>query len=351
MSEVDRLEREAEAARARLVANLSRLNSNDQLSQVRTRVTADVMDAKDELISSARGMAQDRVDDVIEGVRARIAANPGAVLAIGAGLAWRLYRHPPVATILVGAGLVALMRTDPQHPAPGADLAARAAGLAEDAYDRAERWRATDPVGRAKAYAQDTRDELVDHARDARDQVVDTARSVRDKVVGASEDAREALDDAKVTAANRLSVVAGDVTEAGIIASDAAGAWRDDATEAGQDALDDAAEWGDRTRSRAARRLRQAGRTADRWAYEGRRLYADGRRMASDALPERARDRYLLGAAALALVAAVGVAAQRRGDDDEELAPFRQPHRPYGPGPAERAGMRRKLPPVEEEEV
>ena len=32
-------------------------------------------------------------------------------MAIGAGLAWRLLRHPPIATALIGAGLFSLLRT------------------------------------------------------------------------------------------------------------------------------------------------------------------------------------------------------------------------------------------------
>ena len=35
--------------------------------------------------------------------------NPFAVALIGAGIAWRLYKKPPVTTLLVGAGLASLM--------------------------------------------------------------------------------------------------------------------------------------------------------------------------------------------------------------------------------------------------
>src|SRR6185437_14414318 len=40
-------------------------------------------------------------------------ANPSAALAIGAGLAWRLVKHPPLATALIGAGVLSLWRTTP----------------------------------------------------------------------------------------------------------------------------------------------------------------------------------------------------------------------------------------------
>lgn len=46
-------------------------------------------------------------------VKARAAANPSAVLAISAGIAWRLLKDPPVATALIGAGVLGLWRARP----------------------------------------------------------------------------------------------------------------------------------------------------------------------------------------------------------------------------------------------
>jgi hypothetical protein len=37
-------------------------------------------------------------------VKARAAANPAAVIAIGAGLAWRLLQRSPIASALIGVG-------------------------------------------------------------------------------------------------------------------------------------------------------------------------------------------------------------------------------------------------------
>ena len=42
----------------------------------------------------------------------RALANPLGLLLIGAGIGWRLYRHPPVATLLVGTGIAMLMKGD-----------------------------------------------------------------------------------------------------------------------------------------------------------------------------------------------------------------------------------------------
>src|SRR4029450_14055418 len=60
-----------------------------------------------ELKSNAKSAVQRAIDDLKE----RAAANPSAALAIGAGLGWRLIKHPPIATALIGAGVLSLWRT------------------------------------------------------------------------------------------------------------------------------------------------------------------------------------------------------------------------------------------------
>ena len=50
---------------------------------------------------------------ILDDLKARTAANPSAALAIGAGIAWRLMKHPPIATALIGAGMLSLWRTTP----------------------------------------------------------------------------------------------------------------------------------------------------------------------------------------------------------------------------------------------
>ncbi len=251
--ELDRLEREAEAARSRLVGGLARLRSNDQLSQVRQRLSSEVTQGKGELVNRVKDTTRERADGVMAEIKARVAANPGAALAIGAGLAWRLYRHPPVTTMLVGAGLMALMRTDPNRPAAGAHLAARAVDLAGSARGKVEEWRAGDTGGG-----------IGEKVQAARERVGEVAESAREQVAALTETAHERFDE-----------------------------WR---SEAGPT---------------ARRRIREAARTADQWTAAGQRAVAR-------AMPESSRDRYLLGVAALALAAAVGVAGQRRMAEDEE---------------------------------
>jgi hypothetical protein len=60
---------------------------------------------KDEALERARDASRETVRNVTEDLKQRAMNNPAAVALIGAGIGWRLYKHPPIATLLVGAGL------------------------------------------------------------------------------------------------------------------------------------------------------------------------------------------------------------------------------------------------------
>ncbi len=92
------LERDVEQARERFLSHLSVLSTPAAYSEFK-------QDLKDEARVTVRGILLD--------VKGRAAANPAATLAVGAGLTWRLLRHPPIATALIGAGLYSLWRTAP----------------------------------------------------------------------------------------------------------------------------------------------------------------------------------------------------------------------------------------------
>ena len=70
-------------------------------------------ETKDELVDKTKEAAKDGAQRFLTELKERAAANPVAALAIGAGLAWRLVHRPPVATLLVGMGVVGLLRTSP----------------------------------------------------------------------------------------------------------------------------------------------------------------------------------------------------------------------------------------------
>jgi len=94
-------EREVERSRAKLTQDLAVLCSSDTFAAF-----------TDDLKKEAVGMK----DAYWEKLKARAAANPAAVIAIGAGLAWRLIQRPPIASALIGVGLFSLWKTEPKSP-------------------------------------------------------------------------------------------------------------------------------------------------------------------------------------------------------------------------------------------
>jgi hypothetical protein len=136
--DLDQLERDLQETRERLARDLDRLRSTETISGFKADLLAQVSEAKDDLVGKAKASVTVGMQDLLGEVKARAAANPAAALALGAGLAWRLLHRPPIASALVGLGLIALWRTNPQNPAPGADLAARSAELFKTARAKAE---------------------------------------------------------------------------------------------------------------------------------------------------------------------------------------------------------------------
>jgi len=230
-------------------------------------------------------------------------------LAIGAGLAWRLVHRPPIATLLVGMGVVGLLRTSParnlepymgfhdedprllsRYGASEPGLAARAGELADVVKDKVQDWSA-DAGDAARATATQVAEATTAVAerasralRDVRDVARDAAENVGEHATAAAERAADGLHDARNTAR---------ITAAGV--SDKAAAVAGQASQAVQDASDTVRE--------------TVAHMADRAAVVGQQASA----RLHDAMPDREhRDTYLLGAAALAVAAAVGVAYQRR---------------------------------------
>src|SRR2546421_4851893 len=235
-AELNALEREVELTRARFASDLARLRAPHNLAEFKEDLWAQARETK---------------DGVLAEVKARASANPLAVMALAAGVGWRLFHRPPIATLLVGLGLVGLLRTSPSH----ADY-----DRAEDVFDPEEwRSRAIGFADAAKQKVQDWSAQASQAAHEAKTQVADTAASVAerasDMVRNTGDSAREVLRGTGDTARDRLTRLA-----------------------------DDAASGS----HQASARLRAAMTDRDD------------------------RDTILLGAAALAVAAAVGIAFQRR---------------------------------------
>jgi hypothetical protein len=246
------LERDVELARTKFADDLARIRSPTTLARFKDDLWVEARETKDEWVGKGKEAAKDAAYRLVTDLKERAAANPAAALAIGAGVAWRLFHRPPIATALVGIGLFTLLRATPsqrsaepyvglhdEDPRPeyraDTGLAAQTAELGEVAQHKVQEW---------SAQAGDT-------ARQTATQLADAAASAGERAAAGLHDARDAVRDTVTDIADKASSVA----------------------------------------TRASEKLQ-------------------------DAIPSRDdRDAYLLGAAALAVAAAVGIAYQRRAHD------------------------------------
>ena len=139
-TELDRLEGDIRDARRRLKSDLEILRAPETFSSFKEEVLDEARQSRDGIVANVKEAATDRA-----------AANPVAVGAIAAGVAWRILRKPPITTMLVGYGLISLWRTKPGQPAPGAETVYRAADMAIEAKEQVEQWgsEARDAIVRA----------------------------------------------------------------------------------------------------------------------------------------------------------------------------------------------------------
>jgi vacuolar-type H+-ATPase subunit H len=186
-AELDALEREVEATRAKFAADVGRLRDPRSYRLLKDDLLAEAKQTKDELLDKAKNVASDVAQDLLKQVKEKAIANPAATAAIGAGLAWRLFTRPPIASILVGLGLVSLWRTMP--PEPPRSLKDAVWGWAEGADDLQERasdlqrgvaQQVQDIAHQARATFHDAQD-VVEHAAEgARAQAEKAASVVQD---------------------------------------------------------------------------------------------------------------------------------------------------------------------------
>ncbi len=149
--ELDRLEGDVRDARRRLKSDLEVLRAPETFSSFKEDVIGEARQSRDEIVADVKEAAANRAERLVADIKARAAANPVAVGAIAAGVAWRILRKPPITTMLVGYGLISLWRTKPGQPAPGAETVYRAADMAIEAKEQVEQWgsEAGDVIARA----------------------------------------------------------------------------------------------------------------------------------------------------------------------------------------------------------
>lgn len=313
------LEGEAEAARAKLAADLAVLRSPSTYAEFKDGLKQEAMDARDAVVDSVRSNMKSTAESWIDDIKAKAAANPGAALLIGAGVAWRLLRNPPIATALVGAGLFSLLRTSPQ---PGARH------MSDEEYIEQAKYRLREQASDLAVSAKEHATDLAGTAKEGALGFVDSARAQMHDVRDATK-ARAAslIDGAKDRASDLTEGAKTQVADWQDFAQSKTQEWRDAATAATQElrseasgqvagvalstagALDDAADAVVETRDRAKRRIAAA---ADYTATAASNGYAAVQRTARDAVSEQGRDKLLLGAAGIAVTAALTLALQRR---------------------------------------
>lgn len=273
------LEHDVEIARSKLARDLSTLRSPDTYSEFTSTLKSEATSAKDEMLEKAKTSVQSTVQSIVEDLKAKAAANPVAALAIGAGIAWRLIQHPPIATALVGAGLFSLLRTN-----------------------------APRTYGRTNAdYIEEAKERL-------RAQATDVAADIKERAQHAlevgSERVAEMTAAAKEQAAHALQAATGQV-------GDAYDAAKQRVQELGGQAASTVEGATSRVRQQTASLGRQASDRINELRHSAVQAQADASQRLNDfsttvqnAAPDR--DSFLVGAASVAVVAALGIACQRR---------------------------------------
>ena len=282
------LEREVEAARAKLAGDLSTLRSPTTYSEFTSGLKNEALDVKDALVDKAKSSVQSTIEGLVDDLKARAAANPAAALAIGAGIAWRLIQRPPIATALVGAGLYSLFRTSPTQPRP----------------------RTTE------GYLSQAKDRLGEQASDF-------AESVKDRAMAIGEAATEKTAEIAATVKDRAMAIGETVTEKATelagAAKDQAQHWSDevrssvrrvagDATKAAGNATATFEEMRHSSMQAAERAASRATAISDEWLGTVQEVAGN----------QESRDNFLLGAAGVAVIAALSIACQRRLNETTE---------------------------------
>lgn len=264
---IGELERDVEQARARVAADLARLRAPETFDSAKQGVMDAANGYKDEAIGAVRERVTTATQDFLDTMKAKVAANPAAALAIAAGVGWRLYRHPPIASLLIGAGVAALMRTDPDD-------------------DSLTPRRLAQTVGERAAALKDRASEQIAELTES------ATGAAQDKLHEWSAAAERAYDEIS----DKISDKVADVKEAASHVGTA------------------------RTHTRT--------RTASPMVHGADSTYRPGYGpLVVDEEADKRRDAYLLGLAALALGAAVGVARHRREEEEIVYRPEPLPAR------------------------
>ena len=143
-------------------------------------VPTEVRSSKDEWIDQGKAIATDRMRQVVDDLKSRVAANPLAAAAIGAGLLWHLSRRPPITSLLIGAGVFGLLRSDPRQPSAIEPWVSRARDAGEVASEKVSQWNSA--ARNAGEAASEKVSQWSSAARDAATQVTATGSVAKENV-------------------------------------------------------------------------------------------------------------------------------------------------------------------------
>jgi len=296
------LERDVEAARAKLAGDLSTLRSPATYSEFSSQLKYEALDMKDAMVDKAKSSVQSTIDSFVEDLKARAAANPVAALAIGAGIAWRLIRRPPIATALIGAGLYGLFRT---APTPG--NARTTDEYLAQAKDRLAE-QASDIAGTVKDSASAIGETAAEKATKLATGVKERAMEMGE---AAAEKATEFASGVKRSASSMAGAAQGKASELAGAARSQAQHWSKEVPSSNGQAAGNASRLGGHA-SRTLEEMRRGSMTAERVASRSAATDEWMRPIQETAESHEARDKFLLGAAGVAVIAALGIACQRR---------------------------------------
>ncbi len=245
------LERDVERARAKLADDLARLRSPQMRDGFRDDLVQEAMDVKDAAVEKVTQAAGDGIQRVVEDIKARAIANPAAAAAIAGGIAWRLVKRPPIASLMIGLGAWSLWRTQ-----PASDYDVKKAGDAATAM--------LHRVGSWKEQTAETVSHLANEAGGIAEQVASSVKGAAEQMALSANGAVEKVKDTATRVADTAGSAASRVNEA----------------------------------------ITQLGASTGDAATEVRRLASD----------DKVRDGGLLVLAALAIAAAAGVSYQQRAE-------------------------------------
>jgi hypothetical protein len=133
---LEQLEQDVEVARDRVIRDLTRLRAPNAFTQFKDELWAEARQSKDEMVDNISKSARETGQRILGDIKKRAIANPAASLAIASGVTWHFIRSPPITSLLVGLGVVSLIRTLPTNKPNsgfGSNLRSQAGTLASSA--------------------------------------------------------------------------------------------------------------------------------------------------------------------------------------------------------------------------